>query len=239
MALLPERVVAVPPPRDAFDLVLQWLQPPTPIDGLVNLSLAPAYQGLPEGGYDHYQTVARMRAARRNPGPYDRELQGHLNRAAFQHAALHWYAWMQEARRYGRNIAPHPQIGETQDDMPGVEEDDEEEESDAEADAFPDTRPLIDNAWRVANREEWQRLWDATPAECPVCFMAADHPAMIWAGPMDADIPTRCTHWLCVECWREISQRDMRCPLCRDDVSQYLARYLDSSDEEVEGEELG
>jgi hypothetical protein len=98
-----------------------------------------------------------------------------------------------------------------------------------------DTRPLIDAAWRAANPQEWQRLWDATPAECPVCFMPGDHPAMIWSGPMSGDFPTRCTHFLCVECWVMIAQTDKRCPQCRDDLSEWLQRYApdeDSADDE-------
>ena len=87
--------------------------------------------------------------------------------------------------------------------------------------ATTDTRPLITPRWREENGEEWDRLWNLNRTEeCPVCHEKPD----IWDGPMNSDVATRCTHWACVFCWERIAQRDKRCPVCRDDLSEWLAR---------------
>ena len=86
--------------------------------------------------------------------------------------------------------------------------------------APPDNRPLITDEWRAQHPEEWQRLWQK-PEECSVCHERPD----IWDGPMNSDVPTRCTHWACVTCWEEIASRDRRCPICRDDLSVWLRRH--------------
>ena len=70
--------------------------------------------------------------------------------------------------------------------------------------------------------EEWQRLWDSRPSECPICY---DDAVDIWDGPMNSDVPTRCTHWLCTQCWMKVSEDKKRCPLCRDDLSEWLDGY--------------
>ena len=81
-------------------------------------------------------------------------------------------------------------------------------------------RPLITRAWREENPEEWQRLWDSSQGRCPVCM---DETAFkVYDSPMNSDIPTRCTHFACFECWRMIASRDRRCPLCRDDLTEWL-----------------
>ena len=89
--------------------------------------------------------------------------------------------------------------------------------------ARADDRPLITAQWRDQHPDEWQRLWHQCPTECPVCHEKPD----IWDGPMNSDVPTRCTHWICVGCWAEISQRDRRCPICRDDLTVWLRRFAD------------
>ena len=47
----------------------------------------------------------------------------------------------------------------------------------------------------------------------------------IWDGPMNSDVPTRCTHWACVICWEEIANSDKRCPICREDLSAWIRRH--------------
>ena len=86
--------------------------------------------------------------------------------------------------------------------------------------ARPDERPLITPQFREQNREEWDRLWNLNRTEeCPVCHEKPD----IWDGPMNSDVPTRCTHWACARCWVQINDRDKRCPICRDDLSDWLS----------------
>ena len=82
-----------------------------------------------------------------------------------------------------------------------------------------DTRPLITPQFREAHPDEWQRLWDQRPAECPVCHETPD----IWDGPMNSDVPTRCTHWACDGCWERIAHRDRRCPICGTSLRGWLS----------------
>ena len=92
--------------------------------------------------------------------------------------------------------------------------------------ARPDGRPLITPQLRELNQEEWDRLWNLNRTEeCPVCHEKPD----IWTGPMNSDVPTRCTHWACVGCWDQIADRDQRCPICRDDLSEWLSGRVDAS----------
>ena len=87
-----------------------------------------------------------------------------------------------------------------------------------------DTRPLITPQWREAHPDEWQRLWDERPEECPVCHERPDGVREVWDGPMNSDVPTRCTHWACVGCWQRIAGRDRRCPICRTSLRNWLSR---------------
>ena len=98
-----------------------------------------------------------------------------------------------------------------------------------------DTRPLITPRMQVENTQEWDRLWRLNMTEeCPVCHEKPD----IWDGPMNSDVPTRCTHWACMICWERIARRDKRCPICRDDLTDWFAwRYEEDEDEEDEDEE--
>jgi hypothetical protein len=91
--------------------------------------------------------------------------------------------------------------------------------------ARPDQRPLITPQFREQNEEEWNRLWNNRSDQCPVCQETPD----IWDGPMNSDVPTRCTHWACVICWDQITARDRRCPICRDDLSEWLSERVGAS----------
>ena len=87
-------------------------------------------------------------------------------------------------------------------------------------------RPLITPQFREQNGDEWDRLWHLNRREeCPVCLERPD----IWDGPMNSDVPTRCTHWACVDCWDQITDRDQRCPICRDDLSEWLSGRVGAS----------
>ena len=108
------------------------------------------------------------------------------------------------------------------DEMSDEEEEEEEEEEAMDEEEDEDTRPLITPRWRQENSEEWDRLWILNMTEeCPVCQEKPD----IWDGPMNSDVASRCTHWACVSCWARIAERDKRCPVCRDDLSVWLARH--------------
>ena len=111
--------------------------------------------------------------------------------------------------------------------MDGVDPDSEEDGTDS--DAEDDPRPLITPLWRKANGAEWARLWQK-PAECPVCHENPLATGDLWDGPMTSDLPTRCTHWACIECWRQIASADRRCPVCHEGLGEWLAIY-DSEEE--------
>ena len=87
-------------------------------------------------------------------------------------------------------------------------------------------RPLITPQWAEENPEEWDRHW-RMPEVCPVCHEKPVDKGDLWDGPMNSDIPTRCTHFLCVQCWTNVAARDdvVRCPVCRDDVTEFAARF--------------
>ena len=93
-----------------------------------------------------------------------------------------------------------------------------------------DTRPIVSRRLQDENPEEWRRLWDLnrTGGQCDVCHEVPD----VLDTPMNSDIPTRCTHWLCVRCWDRIARGDRRCPTCRDDLTNWLQRYLSDDEEE-------
>ena len=85
-----------------------------------------------------------------------------------------------------------------------------------------DTRPLITPRLREENRQEWDRLWNLNRTEeCPVCH---EKPP-VWDGPMNSDVSTRCTHWLCVLCWTRIAARDRHCPIRREDLRLWVRHH--------------
>jgi hypothetical protein len=87
-----------------------------------------------------------------------------------------------------------------------------------------DTRPLMTPQWRLDNADEFGRLYLAYPTTCPICVRAPVHcfgPIHGTIGPQC--IPTRCTHMMCCPCWIAVSERDRKCPFCRDDVSEWLS----------------
>ena len=85
----------------------------------------------------------------------------------------------------------------------------------------------MDAVWREQHPQSWVRLWDRhRPEECPVCLQVPD----LWDGPLNSDVPTRCSHWACVDCWARVAEYDGRCPVCREDVSGRLLRYLPEGD---------
>ena len=97
------------------------------------------------------------------------------------------------------------------------------EESDGDDEMGNDTRPLITYEWIAANPAEWDRLYASCPGDCPVCLQPRPRDAMD-AAMCHEGVHTRCTHWVCINCWEQIAGRDRRCPICRDDLSEWLRR---------------
>jgi hypothetical protein len=63
--------------------------------------------------------------------------------------------------------------------------------------------------------------------ECPICLQTFEETRTSFDGPCNSDIPTNCTHYLCICCWEEIFERScnccgVKCPLCREDITEWL-----------------
>ena len=92
--------------------------------------------------------------------------------------------------------------------------------------------------------KKWQERWDSVGPECDVCyrtFNVKDNslPIVTPDGPMNnIDNPDFCTHWLCYKCWGNIADGDRRCPMCRDDVSDWLEEegYIEDEEEREQRE---
>ena len=89
---------------------------------------------------------------------------------------------------------------------------------DATADDFElmDTRPLLTKDWKEENPEEWERI-SSNAEHCPICLQTPQK----WDGPCLGDVPTRCSHLLCENCWEMLPES--KCPLCRDDISEWIS----------------
>ena len=92
----------------------------------------------------------------------------------------------------------------------------------------------VSRSWIAGNLEKYKELLDRRPAECPVCYESfAQQQA---ASPLLSDIPSRCTHFLCKECWQKIAKLDAECPICREDLRPWLVQESDNrlTNEEVQ-----
>jgi len=92
----------------------------------------------------------------------------------------------------------------------------------------------VSRSWIAGNLEKYKELLDRRPAECPVCYESfAQQQA---ASPLLSDIPSRCTHFLCKECWQKIAKLDAECPICREDLRPWLVPESDNglTNEEVQ-----
>lgn len=81
--------------------------------------------------------------------------------------------------------------------------------------------------------------------DCVICFESED---LIYDGPSNSDIPTKCMHYFCIYCWEEMYDRNITtCPLCREDVKHWLYSHYplhenysdeDSEDEDQNSEDI-
>ncbi len=104
-------------------MVMHFLFPPTPIGQIVAMAdRRPAYEFQYTGELIFCRELGRMRAVRRNPGPYDREVQIYLNNCAFRWVARDLHIALQKVRvfvmddpssRISINLEPRRRIGET------------------------------------------------------------------------------------------------------------------------------
>ena len=71
------------------------------------------------------------------------------------------------------------------------------------------------------------------PEECPVCFERPDGETNLWDNPQNSDVPSRCNHYCCCDCWQRVANGDQRCPICRTNISQWLQRYRQEDSEDA------
>ena len=71
---------------------------------------------------------------------------------------------------------------------------------------------------------------------CPVCFEKFSRENWVLKdGPSNSDFETECCHWLCVDCWTNIYEHgNHQCPICREDVSEWLTQHYGSDESESE-----
>lgn len=67
--------------------------------------------------------------------------------------------------------------------------------------------------------------------ECEICYKEFSRDLYILKdGPSNSDMPTKCIHYFCCQCWRDIGihNKIIRCPMCREDVSEWFySHYYD------------
>ena len=78
----------------------------------------------------------------------------------------------------------------------------------------------VNRQWIAQNLDRYKELLGRRPTHCPVCYESfsgkdADSPLL-------SDMPSRCTHWLCKDCWKSVAQNSAECPICKEDLRTWL-----------------
>ena len=84
----------------------------------------------------------------------------------------------------------------------------------------------VNRQWIAQNLDRYKELLERRPTHCPVCYESfsgkdADSPLL-------SDMPSRCTHWLCKDCWKNVANTNAECPICREDLSPWLLQQQSS-----------
>ena len=80
----------------------------------------------------------------------------------------------------------------------------------------------VNRQWIAQNLDRYKELLGRRPTHCPVCYESfsgkdADSPLL-------SDMPSRCSHWLCKDCWKTVANTNAECPICREDLSPWLLK---------------
>ena len=78
----------------------------------------------------------------------------------------------------------------------------------------------VDRQWIAQNLDRYKELLEKRPSECTVCYGPLNEKDS--DSPLLSDLPSRCTHWLCTECWEKVASTNAECPICREDLSAWL-----------------
>lgn len=69
-------------------------------------------------------------------------------------------------------------------------------------------------------------------ADDNTCLSCGDEKILL-DGPSNSDVETNCTCFLCVRCWQEVfDSGDFTCPVCSEDVSEWLESHYPLSEDE-------
>ena len=77
----------------------------------------------------------------------------------------------------------------------------------------------VNRQWIAQNIDKFKELLGKSE-ECPVCYESLSQKEA--DSPLLSDLPSKCTHWLCKQCWEKVASTNAECPICREDLSSWL-----------------
>ena len=77
----------------------------------------------------------------------------------------------------------------------------------------------VNRQWIAQNIDKFKELLGKSE-ECPVCYESLSQKEA--DSPLLSDLPSKCTHWLCKQCWERVASTNTECPICREDLSSWL-----------------
>ena len=84
----------------------------------------------------------------------------------------------------------------------------------------------VNRQWIAQNLELYKQLLERRPTHCPVCYESFSEKES--DSPLLSDTPSKCTHWLCKDCWQKVASTNAECPICREDLSPWLLQQQSS-----------
>ena len=97
--------------------------------------------------------------------------------------------------------------------------------------------PITQDLYKT-DRKKWNILWERNSnyeeidgekyEKCLICLNSMKDEPLIFDGPMNSDISSTCTHWACIDCWKQLWERGLHnCPFCRVSLCQWLEKFDD------------
>lgn len=84
------------------------------------------------------------------------------------------------------------------------------------------------------NRELWIKLWEKNEKYIIIngvkykqCNLCKDNckinSQLIFDGPMNSNIPSKCIHWACINCWNKMYiNNEYNCPWCNENLYLWM-----------------
>ena len=77
---------------------------------------------------------------------------------------------------------------------------------------------------------DYEEIDEKKYQKCLICLNSSKDKPLIFDGPMNSDIPSTCTHWACVDCWKQLWEHGLHyCPFCRVVLCQWIEKFYDGS----------